>query len=151
MRTLLLGILLVAILGTGAQASPTAIAALGIEGESVTLSLASSQHLSAVTGVLVSRVAKGGPAVEAGIAVGDVIVAIGGYQITNIDQLADIAFDVGRTVRSEPIGRLDRTIIKGRVKAARHNVVQRRGQPLCSNQFAYGERKQLDHTDSSCQ
>ncbi|MCE2510668.1 MAG: Do family serine endopeptidase [Alphaproteobacteria bacterium] len=60
---------------------------LGATGQAVTAELAPSFGLSRPSGVVVNAVYPGGPADAAGIRVGDVITAIGGHEVSDLEAL----------------------------------------------------------------
>ena len=72
---------------------------LGVAVQNVTAELARSMDLEAHHGVLVSDVTPGSPAAKAGIARGDVIVAIGGHATNTSAQLRNAVALAGRDAR----------------------------------------------------
>jgi len=79
---------------------------LGLVFQQVTPDLAKALHLDAPRGALVADVEPGGPADQAGIKPGDVIVAVGGVPIRRADELP-------RLVASHPPGtKLDVTVLR---------------------------------------
>ncbi len=91
---------------------------IGVATQSVTPDLASALGLKEAKGALVSEVAPGGPAAEAGIRRGDVITAFNGKEVKTV-------LDLPRWVADAPIGRVapvtvvrDRKEIQLRVKVA---------------------------------
>jgi S1-C subfamily serine protease len=90
---------------------------LGIEGQDVTPQVASSDGLSAESGVLVSGFASDtsgqSPAQQAGLQTGDVITAVDGQAITGSDDLASATMD--RT----PGTTVTLTIVRG---SSQHNI-----------------------------
>jgi serine protease Do len=96
-------------------APPSSIVAaktrLGMEVVALTPILAEANHLNQETGLLVTDVVANGPADNAGVQKGDIIIQIGRYRVTN---LADLE------------GALPRIPAKGTValRAIRNNVVQ---------------------------
>jgi S1-C subfamily serine protease len=79
--------------GTGTEGGGAEVASggfLGISGASITPELAQQYGLAADSGVLVQEAVEGGPAAEAGISGGDVIVAIDGQQLSGMEELAQI-------------------------------------------------------------
>jgi S1-C subfamily serine protease len=95
----------------GAPESGTAPAGsggfLGISGASITPELAQQYGLAAESGVLVEEAVQGGPAAEAGIEAGDVIVAIDGQQLAGMEELAQV---VGA---DEPGAEVELTVVRG--------------------------------------
>jgi glutaredoxin len=63
---------------------------LGMAAQSLTAEKAAEVGLPAPFGVLVGSVREGGPAAEAGIESGDVLVGVGGYTLQNLAQLQRI-------------------------------------------------------------
>lgn len=84
---------------------------LGIQGEMVTPPLAAANHLSAQSGVLVTGFAKDAsgqsPAQQAGIRLGDVIVAIGGQSVTSSADIASV------TLSEQPGTQVQVTVARG--------------------------------------
>ena len=80
---------------------------LGISVVTVTPAIARNYNLATDKGAMVSQLASGSPASEAGMRVGDVIIRINGQQITTAD-------DVVLGIRAHSIGdRLEITYIRG--------------------------------------
>lgn len=77
------------------------VAALGIEGETVTEVY--QRYYGLPAGVCVTKIISGGAAGEAGLAVGDIVLSIGGARVTAVDELTDIlcAYKDGDTVQLE--------------------------------------------------
>jgi S1-C subfamily serine protease len=71
--------------GTGGIAANAAY--LGVVVENVTATTARAQGLSTTSGALVVGLAKGGPAADAGIRTGDVIVAVDGTAVADVAAL----------------------------------------------------------------
>jgi serine protease Do len=61
---------------------------IGINARTITPALASAFNLEAENGVLVEDILPGGPAGEAGLEVGDVVLSLGGRSIRNVRDLA---------------------------------------------------------------
>ncbi len=78
----------------------TGRAALGISAESVDPFLAAQDNLSVDHGVLITNVQSGGPAAQAGLQPGDVIVQINNAQVTDLSTLEDVlaSYSPGQTV-----------------------------------------------------
>lgn len=74
---------------------------LGIQAQNVTPELASAFNLSSNQGAVVTRVAEGSAAAEAGLKVGDVITAIDGYHLINADTLRNSIglLMIGQTIK----------------------------------------------------
>jgi S1-C subfamily serine protease len=90
---------------------------LGVSGASITPGLARQYGLPVESGVLVQEAAQGGPAAEAGIESGDVIVALDGEQLGGMEELAQIvgADEAGEeveltVVRAEETGTVSATL-----------------------------------------
>jgi len=66
------------------------VAYLGVSSETVTPTLASQLNLSVERGALVRGIAPGGPADEAGIEVGDVIVSIHGQDVATSQEIGEL-------------------------------------------------------------
>jgi S1-C subfamily serine protease len=84
---------------------------LGISGASITPELAQQYGLAADGGVLVQAAVEGGPAAEAGISGGDVIVAIDGQQLSGMEALAQ---QVGA---DQPGEEVQLTVVRGEQSA----------------------------------
>ncbi|HXF62139.1 MAG TPA: trypsin-like peptidase domain-containing protein [Caldilineaceae bacterium] len=66
---------------------------LGIAGQTIDATVAEQNNLEANTlGVLVGSVVEGGPAAEAGVEAGDVIISIGGEPVTRFEDLVSYLF-----------------------------------------------------------
>ncbi len=78
----------------------TGRAALGVSVEPVTPYLASLDNLSVNQGALIAALQSGGPAQQAGLQIGDVIVGINNAQVTDTSSLSDalVQYNVGDTV-----------------------------------------------------
>ncbi|HKG25896.1 MAG TPA: trypsin-like peptidase domain-containing protein [Thermomicrobiales bacterium] len=75
----------------------------GISYEPVTLQIASQYGLNVDHGVLVTSVSEGGPAEQAGVQEGDVVLSLDGQEINAQDSFADLLFEhkPGDTVQAE--------------------------------------------------
>ncbi|MGH2545936.1 MAG: S1C family serine protease [Actinomycetota bacterium] len=80
---------------------------LGVSTQTVTPAIAAQLDLSVDEGVLVRALPAGGPAAEAGIEVGDVIVAVAGEGVTDNDSLQE------RLLEHEPDERVEVTVVRG--------------------------------------
>lgn len=80
---------------------------LGVRPQAVTPTLAEQYDLPRDEGVLVLSATSGGPAAEAGIAAGDIIVAIGGEPVRTVEDL------LGALRGMEPGDELDMTVVSG--------------------------------------
>jgi S1-C subfamily serine protease len=80
---------------------------LGVSTQSVTLTLVAQFGLTVDSGVLVRAVPQGGPADEAGIEVGDVIVAVAGDEVIDNDSLQE------RLLDHDPRERVVVTVVRG--------------------------------------
>jgi len=63
---------------------------IGVEPQDLTPELADALNLPSEKGAVITALVKGGPAERAGVRVGDVLVAIGDEQVTNIAKMLDI-------------------------------------------------------------
>jgi S1-C subfamily serine protease len=80
---------------------------LGVSTQTVTPTIAAQFGLSVEEGVLVRELHAGGPAAEAGIEVGDVIVAVAGEDVADNDSLQE------RLLEHEPDDRVEVTVVRG--------------------------------------
>jgi S1-C subfamily serine protease len=78
----------------------TGRAVLGVSVVSVDSALAAQYHLTVDHGALIVRVTSNGPAAQAGLKAGDVIVQVGNTQVTNVSSLSDalLSSNPGETV-----------------------------------------------------
>lgn len=76
---------------------------IGLAGDDVTPAVASELDLAVTEGALVTRISPGGPAYEAGVRVGDVIVKINDEPTPDMGRFLGLlwSYDVGDTVRVE--------------------------------------------------
>jgi S1-C subfamily serine protease len=79
---------------------------LGIEGGSIGLLLQQAQNLPTQRGAIIGAVTPGGPADQAGIQPGDIIVEANGKPVNNIDDL------LVQIASSEPGDKLNLTILR---------------------------------------
>jgi S1-C subfamily serine protease len=93
---------------------------LGISGGDVTPQAVRERGLTARSGVLVDEATGGGPAEAAGVQRNDVIVSLGGHEVTGMDNLGermDRSFQAGETVKLGIVRgreRLDLTVTLGK-------------------------------------
>jgi S1-C subfamily serine protease len=80
---------------------------LGVSTQPVTPVLAAQLSLSVDEGALVRALPAGGPAAEAGIEVGDVIVAVAGEEVTDNDSLQE------RLLEHDPDELVEVTVVRG--------------------------------------
>jgi serine protease DegQ len=80
---------------------------LGVDARELTPDIARQFGLPVTDGVIVVRIAAGGPAAKAGIAVGDVIVSLGGAKVSALDDL------LGALRRHEPGDQVAVEIVRG--------------------------------------
>jgi S1-C subfamily serine protease len=80
---------------------------LGVDARELTPDIARQFRLPVTDGVIVVRIAAGGPAAKAGIAVGDVIVSLGGAKVSVLDDL------LGALRRHEPGDQVAVEIVRG--------------------------------------
>ncbi len=76
---------------------------MGMTGEDVTAAIANRLDLPVREGVIVTRLSSDGPAVEAGMEVGDVIVSMDGIPISHMGEFLTLlwSYDVGDSVQVE--------------------------------------------------
>ncbi len=65
----------------------------GFDAQSVDARIARYFGLTSTNGIIVSEVEDGGPAAKAGLKVGDIILAVNGQNISNVDDLTQILID----------------------------------------------------------
>jgi serine protease Do len=99
---------------------------IGASAQTVTPELAEALHLARATGLIVSDVAPGGPADQAGLRVGDLVVNVDGQAMDNVPFLAFhvMAQDAGTIIHFDVLRGSDRVALAIPVTVLPHRIDQ---------------------------
>ncbi|MDO7596684.1 MAG: DegQ family serine endoprotease [Pseudomonadota bacterium] len=107
---------------------------LGVQMQDVTPELASAFNLSSDKGAVVTRILEGSAADEAGLKVGDVIIAIDGYHLVNADTLRNSIglLVVGQTIKLDILREGKSKQLTATVKESKQAMIQATVHPKLS-------------------